>query len=138
MRRTHLKSITAVLCLVLAQTAFAGSPLKGVDVKLGRNPGGGCAARTTNANGSADLGIWPKGNYTLTFSPPVAAVPTNARTLKPATPAPAPRMHVVILGTSTGRIERDIAVGAATERVAPITFSLNGKTPLTVVVTNSD
>ncbi len=47
-------------------------------------------------------------------------------------------MHIVILGTASGRIERDITAGAATEREAPITFSLNGKDPLTVVVTNSD
>jgi len=49
-------------------------------VKLGKNPGGGCAARSTRActggsnvavtaaNGSADFGILPKGSYTVTAS----------------------------------------------------------------------
>ena len=65
--RTRFVAIAAA-CLFLAQTVFAGAPLKGIDVKLGKNPGGGCAARTTDASGTADFGVWPKGNYTLEFA----------------------------------------------------------------------
>ena len=66
--RIALKSLPAVAAaafFLLAQLAFAGAPLKGIDVKLGKNPGGGCAARTTDSGGKADFGSWPKGNYTL-------------------------------------------------------------------------
>lgn len=42
-----------------------GAPLKGVDIKLGKNPGGQAAARTmtTNENGDANFGILEKGEY---------------------------------------------------------------------------
>src|SRR5437764_14997380 len=43
-----------------------GAPLKGVDVKLGRNPGGGAAARTTtDGNGNFTLPVVPAGEYSL-------------------------------------------------------------------------
>ncbi|HEV2575780.1 MAG TPA: hypothetical protein VGU25_01100 [Acidobacteriaceae bacterium] len=60
--------IAAALILLSCHVALAGAPLKGIDVKLGKNPGGGCAARTTDANGQADFGLWPKGDYTLEFA----------------------------------------------------------------------
>jgi hypothetical protein len=67
MKMSRLAAAVTVVCMATAQCAWAGSPLKGVDVKLGRNPGGGCAARTTDGSGKADFGVWPKGDYTLEF-----------------------------------------------------------------------
>jgi hypothetical protein len=139
-------SVAAAMALMLfARLAFAGAPLKGVDVKLGKNPGGGCAARTTDAGGKADFGVWPKGYYTLDFAPagstPVsgpAAVPATSRTQAPVAKSPASKLHVVITGASGGKVERDLDAGEATERAAPLEFSLDGKQSLVVLVTAAD
>src|SRR5262249_29994776 len=52
--------------------AAPGAPLKGVDVKLGRNPGGSVAQRTTNESGKFDFGILEEGSYSVTLSLPVS------------------------------------------------------------------
>jgi hypothetical protein len=57
------KVMLAMLVALVATTAWAGAPLKGVDVKLGKNPGGGAAARTTNAEGKVDFGVLAAGSY---------------------------------------------------------------------------
>jgi len=115
MHKTRILALAVFLGCFAVQSANAGAPLKGVDVKLGKNPGGNVAARTTDENGHVDFGILPQGSYTLTVS----------------TGASHSSVHLVIRGSATGAIERDMDVGAAA-RAAPIRLSLNGTTPLVV------
>ena len=67
------RRVAALALLVLAATLLyaetAGAPLKGVDVKLGRNPGG-LAARTytTDDNGTINLGTLERGSYYIVFA----------------------------------------------------------------------
>ena len=63
-----LRKTLAVIALLLAPALYAGAPLKGVDVKLGKNPGGSPAKRTTDADGKFDFGVLPKGSYSLTLT----------------------------------------------------------------------
>lgn len=128
----------AAAFLFLAQTVFAGAPLKGIDVKLGKNPGGGCAARTTDAGGKADFGVWPKGNYTLEFAPPADNGPAGQAKDRSLVMPALMRARVVISGATGGKIERDVDTGGSTERAAPIQFSLDGTQRLVVVVSAAD
>lgn len=47
--------------------AVEGGPIPGVDVKLGKNPGGIVASAKTDANGAFQFTNVPAGNYTLTL-----------------------------------------------------------------------
>jgi hypothetical protein len=131
--------VMAVLCVLSVQIALAGAPLKGIDVKLGKNPGGGCAARTTDNTGKANFGVWPKGNYTLSFAP--AASPNDGtaaanRQNNQFKQLNTSKMHIVIQGATGGKIEREIDASAdSAARVAPVQFSLSGGEELVVVVT---
>lgn len=129
----------AVFSVLLVQGALAGAPLKGIDVKLGKNPGGGCAARTTSGDGKANFGVWPKGNYTLSFAA-TAAPKVIVETAKGAKlmSAAASKMHIAIQGADGGKIDRDIDVGADAARVAPVQFELSGSDELVVVVTAAE
>lgn len=64
-----------IICLCSADAAAqkapqstTGAPLKGVDVKLGKNPGGSPAARTTtDGDGNFTFPVVPAGEYILTL-----------------------------------------------------------------------
>jgi hypothetical protein len=113
------------VCLLAVPSAFAGAPLKGIDVKLGKNPGGGCAARTTDANGNVNFGVWPKGNYTVAFS--ASNMPANARVAMPA------KFHIEIRAAVQGIITHVLPATNA-DGQAPIEFVSDGKTPIVVNV----
>ena len=108
---------------LFAAPAFAGAPLKGIDVKLGKNPGGGCAARTTDEGGSADFGTMPAGSYNFTFNYPEL----NSHSHE----------FFVIEGAVGGRIEREIETSSnSSERAAThtIDFELDGTSDLRITV----
>ena len=79
----------SAILLLAAGHAVAGAPLKGVDVKLGRNPGGSPVARTTtDASGAFAFADLPAGSYTLTFERPAEpkATPGSAASARGAPP----------------------------------------------------
>ncbi|HKP35445.1 MAG TPA: SdrD B-like domain-containing protein [Pyrinomonadaceae bacterium] len=72
-------SVSAMSSLFLLSTAIAqkglnstaGAPIRGVDVKLGSNPGGNLVKRTTtDANGKIDWGNLAAGSYSMEIVPP--------------------------------------------------------------------
>ena len=95
-------------------SAFAGAPLKGCDVKLGKHPGGSAAARSTDENGDANYGTLPAGSYTLTLDEKTDSA------------------FLVIDGAVGGRIER--SVDSKADRTTAIDFELDGHTDLHVAI----
>ena len=128
--RTLRRFSFAAVVTLSASYALAGAPLKGVDVKLGRNPGGTPAARTTtDANGAFSFGVLPAGSYTLALElPPGAATEPQAK------------VEITVGATSlTGywdfqRHSPVALVPGATARTTPdatrLTFELSGREPL--------
>lgn len=124
MKRVWMNVAGGLFCLMAVQCAFAGAPLKGVDVKLGKNPGGTVASRVSGDAGDVNFGVLPQGNYTVTIS--AAKFMPNARMTKPE------KLHVEIRGASQRVISHVLA--AASSESAPIEIVSDGKTPLVVTV----
>lgn len=68
---TTLCLLPAGLNAQKAPQGTTGAPLKSVDVKLGKNPGGSPAARTTtDPDGNFIFPVVPEGQYILIVEPP--------------------------------------------------------------------
>ena len=112
----RLSAFTAGALLLAATAALAGAPLKGIDVKLGKNPGGGAAARTTNASGQADFGVLPAGDYTIEVSGQSEGA-----------------LHITVSGAREGVVHRDLAARMASP--GPLTITGGGREHVVVTVT---
>jgi hypothetical protein len=112
----------AVAGLVCAASAYAGAPLKGIDVKLGKTPGGTVASRVTDANGQADFGVLPVLPAGTAYTITVGTVTEDAT--------------VTVKGAQGGPVVKAVAQADAQARVAaaPISFATDGKAPIVVVV----
>jgi hypothetical protein len=115
--------VLATLLLIPAR-ASAGAPLKGVDVKLGREPGGGAAARTLDGDGKVDFGVLPKGSYYVILVPhqPESSASSTER-LRAAPVADLKTASITIEGAVGGPIQMDwdFEKGKAFDPKAPAT-----------------
>ena len=111
--------MVGIICAAAAAqktpSSTTGAPLKGVDVKLGRNPGGGAAARaTTNAKGEFNFGVQPAGKYDIIVSPPpdLAGVQGGAPDQRTSnlnlSKSNINRLAIVIDGVKGGPIKKDL------------------------------
>jgi hypothetical protein len=95
-------------------SSVTGAPLKGVDVKLGKNPGGSAAARaTTNAKGEFNFGVVPAGKYDLIVSPPSDLADTHAgggaeKSINLNSSRSNVRLAIAIDGVKGGPIKKDL------------------------------
>ena len=133
---TRLTAVS-LATLIFVTGAIAGAPLKGVDVKLGKRPGGQMASRTTDRGGNFDFGVLPKGNYRIALAFPQG---------KHGSAADAVMMTLAIKGPVGGAVTKILKVGttddASTTRLASeasvADFASDGIRPITGNVSAGD
>ena len=123
------KTLVSTIFLFFTLSAFAGAPLKGVDVKLGKAPGGTPVSRTTNNDGKAVFTDLKKGSYYVTVT-----FPTTPQSTERFGNPLLHYAHIFIDGTVRGRIERELDSAAINGRFEPMIFEIDGRRPVTVLV----
>jgi hypothetical protein len=126
----------ALLIASFATAAHAGVPIRGIDMKLGKNPGGNASARTTSADGKINLGVLPAGSYYL-----IVSAPKGADVVKD------PDAQIEIKGAAGGAIKKrwsyaqkkafDVTADAAarTGGEEKIIFTSDGSHPVEILAT---
>jgi hypothetical protein len=110
-------ALTALFLLAAVNHVEAGVPLIGVDVKLGKNPGGTVAARTaTDSSGHFSFPAQPAGSYTITIASTEPAQVT---------------VHGAVGGTITKSSSRTQSNAKAAAAPLKVDLKSDGETPLT-------
>lgn len=119
-----------------------GAPLKGVDVKLGKPPGGSPAARaTTDADGNFSVPVLPAGEYILTLELKKETADARAERSASASNDAADKFCLITLNLPGGeKVERgyDLTRNAAFDPAVDPTKQSASKTKLEPFVVRSD
>ncbi len=138
-----LVSSLVLATLLLPASLSAAAPLKGVAVKLGRNPGGGAAARTftPDSDGRIDFGVLPAGSYYVMLLP-AQRDPRSPATerLREAPVADLQTASVTIDGAVGGpvKVDWDFEKGKAFDPSAPATERVAAEAGKDRIVFESD
>lgn len=139
--RIAFAAVACISLLAVQTAAFAKEPIKGAQVTLGKNPGGGAAARTvkTDANGVASFGVQAGGKYDVVVTLPAPPRPGTIKMTtgqeKARSRASATTFTVEIHGTKVGDLQGKVD-SLSSQRQKPITFETDGKSEIKVTVSS--